>query len=258
MKLKAVSLNMQNGQHWDDNSPDDAPVDFAAAVDFLVSLDADIYFLQEVERGFDGGGQIQPPPHYEQLRAGFPDFATAFSYPPDNPDELPFGIGLAILSRWPLMETAAHVLPPADISFEFGGRERRPSHRSILRTTARLPSGALHLLNTHLQAFFMIGSSSEKHPEQRRCLETLVRALGMEQPILLGGDFNIGPGEKVVEQMQRAGLKPAQTTEPTWRRMPYVVDHLFASPALALESCKLVPTETSDHHAVCAVFSLNS
>ena len=54
MKLTAVSLNMQNGQLWDEKDPDAAPVNFSAAVDFLVSLQADIYFLQEVEQGHDG------------------------------------------------------------------------------------------------------------------------------------------------------------------------------------------------------------
>jgi endonuclease/exonuclease/phosphatase family metal-dependent hydrolase len=258
MKLTAVTFNMQNGQGWDDNDPDGAPVDFTASVNFLRSLEADVYFLQEVERGHDGGMQVQPPPHYTELQAGFPQFASAFAYPPGNTDELPFGLGLAILSRWPLMEPVAHILPAPELSFEFGGRERRPSNRSLLRTTAKLPGADLHLLNTHLQAFFMIGSTSEKHPAQRQCLETLVRALGKGTSLLLGGDFNIGPDEKLVQQMKRTGLKPAQTKEPTWRRRPYVVDHLFASASLTLENCEVIPTETSDHHAVRAVYSVNA
>jgi endonuclease/exonuclease/phosphatase family metal-dependent hydrolase len=255
MKITAVTLNMQNGQQWCEDDPDGAPVDFAASLEFLHSLEADIYFLQEVERGYDGGKQVNPPPHYTLLQEGFPAFATAFAYPPVNEDELPFGLGLAILSRWPLLESVAHVLPAAGIKFAFGGRDRRPSARSVLRSTTATPAGRLHLLNTHLQAFFMIGSSSEKYPRQRQCLEFLVRALGRETPLLLAGDFNTAPDEKLPAQLLRAGLRTAQDKTPTWRRRPYVVDHLFHNNGMHLESCEVVPTETSDHHAVRAVFS---
>ena len=252
MKFTAVTLNLQNGQPWREEDPDHSEVDFPAAVRFLQGLQADIYFLQEVERGHDGGYQEQPPPHFRLLQAGFPDFATAFTYPPQNPDELPFGLGLAILSRWPLEEVAAHELPAGGVEFDFGGRRRLPSRRSLLRARALTPGGSFHLLNTHLQAFFMIGASSEDHLAQRNCVASMVRGLG--GAVLLGGDFNAAPGELVVEQMAAIGLRAAQTTEVTWRRRPYVVDHLFSSAALRLESCEVLPTEVTDHSALRAVY----
>lgn len=256
MKFTAVTLNLQNGQPWREEDPDNTQTDFPATVRYLRELDADVFFLQEVEQGHDGGEQIEPPPHFSLLQEGFPEFASAFTYPPKNPDELPFGLGLAILSRWPLEEVAAHELPAGGVEFDFGGRRRLPSRRSLLRGRATTPAGSLHLLNTHLQAFFMIGASSEENLAQRNCVVNMVQGLG--DPILLGGDFNAAPDERLVEQMARAGLSPAQTTQPTWKRRPYVVDHLFNSSALRLESCEVLPTEVTDHHAVRAVYTLGS
>ncbi len=252
MKISAVTFNLQNGQSWEDENPDCSTIDFPASVEFLRSLDADVYFLQEVERGFDGGAQIHPPPNFSLLQAGFPDYDSAFTYPPKNPDELPFGIGLAILSRWPLQIQGSHVLPASDLEFEFDGRQRRPSERSILRASIQIGEQALQLVNTHLQAYFMIGSTSLEYPEQRNHIEALVRALGVAT--LLGGDFNSSPEDDLATQLEAAGYCSAQTEVPTWKRRPYVVDHLFYGAALNVESCEVIETATSDHHAVRAVF----
>lgn len=254
MKIKAVTFNMQNGQLWKEEEPDCPEQDFAASVEFLKSLQADVYFLQEVERGYDGGKQVYPPPNYGLLKEGFPDFDSAFVYPPVNPDELPFGLGLAILSRWPLTAVGEHRLPAGELEFEFDGRKRRPSQRSILRANTVVDGHTIQLVNTHLQAYFMVGSSSLEHPEQRGCLESLLRGLG--ETALLGGDFNSAPGEALDEQMEGSGFRSAQTAEVTWKRRPYVVDHIFYGEFYRLEECEVVATNTSDHHAVKAIFSI--
>ncbi len=253
MKITAVTFNMQNGQLWKEEDPDCTEQDFSAGVEFLKSLDADIYFLQEVERGYDGGKQVYPPPNYGVLKDGFPGFDSAFVYPPVNPDELPFGLGLAVLSRWPLGGVGEHRLPASDLEFEFDGRKRRPSQRSILRANTVVDGRVIQLVNTHLQAYFMVGSSSLEHPEQRECLESLLKGLG--GAALLGGDFNSAPGEGLDKQMQESGYRSSQTREATWKRRPYVVDHIFYGESFRLEKSEVIPTAASDHHAVRAVFS---
>jgi endonuclease/exonuclease/phosphatase family metal-dependent hydrolase len=254
VKIRAVTFNLQNGQLWSEEDPEREVLDFAASIKFLRSLEADLYFLQEVERGHDGGRQEWPPPNFTRLVEEFPFHEHHFCYPPVNADELPFGLGLALLSRFPLHGKSHHILPSGEVRFSFGGRERSPSRRSVLRAVIDSPRGPLHLLNTHLQAYFMIGTSSDEHPSQRNCLAALLRGLG--ENVLLGGDFNSAPEESLVEQMESLGFRSAQTEQITWKRRPYVVDHLFAGPSLTLESCEVIPTEVSDHHAVRAVYEV--
>jgi len=75
-------------------------------------------------------------------------------------------------------------------------------------------------------------------------------------PTLLAGDFNCAPGEGLVEQFRDIGYRTAQNSEATWRRRPYVMDHLFYNDGLKVEHVEVVPTLCSDHHAVRANFRL--
>ena len=126
--FSALTFNMQNGQVWDEESPDEADVSLSRATSFLRDQNADIILLQEVERGYDGGRQIEPPPHYERLKKELVGYDSVFGYPRPNKMEIPFGLGLAIFSRTPLKNFSRRDLPPAEIAFEFGGAMRsRPT-----------------------------------------------------------------------------------------------------------------------------------
>lgn len=245
---------MQNGQLWNEAEPDLAPCDLDATLDFLRQTPWDFLFLQEVEEGHDGGRQVQPPPNFQRLREGLSGAESCFAYPPVNPDELPFGLGLAIFSRFPLSGVRRRVLPAAELRFDFGGRERRPSERIVLEARAEVGGRSLRLLNAHLQAYFMLGTSSNEHRAQRDLVEAILRE--EPGPTILGGDFNCAPDEDWVGQLAGIGFRSAQTEEVTWRRRPYVVDHLFYSGDWELEACEVLPTPASDHHGVRAVLTL--
>jgi endonuclease/exonuclease/phosphatase family metal-dependent hydrolase len=251
--FSALTFNMQNGQVWDEKDPDGSEVNFTKAIEFVREQDADIVFLQEVERGYEGGRQIEPPPHYTRLRESLPEYHAVFAYPEPNPLEIPFGLGLAILCKTPLTGFRRVDLPAAEITFEYAGIRRAPSKRLLIEAETILEGRQVRLLNTHLQAFFMIKGSSNDQPTQRNIVESeLVRSTS---PTLLGGDFNSAPEETVVEQFERVGFRASQTTEITWRRMPFVLDHLFYNAPLRLESCRVIPTLASDHHAVRSEYS---
>jgi len=244
---------MQNGQPWSDVDPFPPVLNLNAVVGFLKTLDADILCLQEVEQGHDGGMQVDPPPNYTVLRKAFPGYDSVFSYPLKNDTELPFGLGLAIFSRTKLTGFQKTDLPAAELEFEFGGKKRRASPRLLLEVLTTLDGRRLRILNTHLQAFFMIGDSSNTHSAQRDIVESNLREFG-DEPLLLAGDMNSAPDESLVEQFQSAGFRTVQNEEITWRRMPFVTDHIFYNPPLRLVSHRIEKTTVSDHHAVVADF----
>jgi endonuclease/exonuclease/phosphatase family metal-dependent hydrolase len=247
-----MTFNMQFGQSWDAAGPDAAPIILEDTIAFLEEADADILFLQEVEQARPGGEQLWPPPNFMRLKAALHGYHSVFAYPKVNPDELPFGVALAIFAKTPLVDFRAQDLPPPAIEFDFEGRTVSPSHRQLISARTQIAGRYIRLFNTHLQAFFMIHGSSDEHREQRDLIEAAVREAG--EPVLLAGDFNCAPGEGLVEQFAGAGFRTAQNAEPTWRRRDYVMDHLFCNSGLKVDHAEVVPTLTSDHHAVRASF----
>ena len=165
--FRVLQFNMQFGQIWDDKYPDFAPVRLERTVEEIRSHNADMIFLQEVEQTPPEGMQIQPPPNYTRLRAELPGYDGWFSYPKADPRELPYGVGLAIFSRTPLRATMRLDLPSPPIEFEFFGKKTTPTDRVMIGAETTVLGRDLRIFNTHLLAFFMLGSGSTANPFQR-------------------------------------------------------------------------------------------
>lgn len=251
-RFRVLQFNMQFGQIWDDTWPDRAPIRLDASLAEIRAHDADVILLQEVERALPGGEQLQPPPNYTRLRAGLAGYDSCFAYPRPDPRELPFGLGLAIFSRTPLRETTRLDLPSPPIEFDFLGRKTTPTDRLLIGARTTLHGRELQLLNTHLLAFFMLGTSSALNPLQRSLVaDQLAAARG---PTLLTGDFNVSKHHTLIDQFGERGFTTVQSTEVTWRRRPYVLDHIFYNAGLRCIAHRVVPTPASDHHALVADF----
>lgn len=250
--FRVLQFNIQFGQRWDAANPDAAPIDLGATLDEIRAHDADIVLLQEVEHALPGGSQAQPPSNYGRLRAALPAYDGYFSYPRPDPRELPFGIGLAILSRTPLYGTFRRDLPSPPVEFVFRGEKKTPTDRVLIGARTRLEGRELNLFNTHLLAFFMLNSSSELHGGQRALIADEIRVV--TGPTLLGGDFNVSRHDSLVSQFAGLGFRSAQTAEPTWWRQPYVLDHIFYNSHLRCVGHRVARTGVSDHHALVADF----
>jgi endonuclease/exonuclease/phosphatase (EEP) superfamily protein YafD len=110
----------------------------------------------------------------------------------------------------------------------------------------------LHLLNTHLLAFFMLGSSSTLNPFQRTMVAEHLSAT--RGPAILAGDFNVSQHQSLVSQFAGRGFATVQDREVTWRRRPFVLDHIFYNAPLRCVHHRVVPTPASDHHVLVADF----
>jgi len=253
-KFRLLQFNMQFGQIWDAADPDGAPIRLEDALATIKSYDADIILLQEVEKAQMGGVQTQPPVNYSVLEQALEGYEGVFAYPPADSRELPFGIGLAIFSRFPITGSEKYSLPGEAIEFEFEGIRTTPTDRVLLKAEVSLAEQTLTVLNTHLQAYFMIKATSDDFPGQRNKVLEVVE--GVEGPLVLAGDFNSAPNEGLVDQFEAVGLTTMQKDQITWKRMPFVLDHIFYNTALSLKGGKVEEVASSDHHALVADFEI--
>ncbi|MDI1320446.1 MAG: endonuclease/exonuclease/phosphatase family protein [bacterium] len=251
--FKVLQFNMQFGQIWDDAYPDHAPIKIEATIAEIRAHNADIIMLQEVEHSLPGGQQAQPPPHYTRLKQEFKEYDSYFSYPKPDPRELPFGIGLAILSKTPLREHICLNLPSPPVEFDFFGEKKTPTDRLLIGATTKIAGHDVRIMNTHLLAFFMLNSTSEVHRSQRELVAQQL-TIHRDMPTLLCGDFNVSKHESLISQFGDAGYQTVQSKEITWRRRPYVLDHIFYSPWLKPAGWSVKPTPASDHHTLTAEF----
>ena len=251
-KFRILQFNMQFGQTWDDANPDRSPINLDMAIAEILSHDADIILLQEVEQAQAGGAQSEKPPNLARLRAALPGYDVHFSYPRADPRELPFGIGQAIFSRTPLRNAMRLDLPSPPVTFDFFGEEKTPTDRLIIGAETTIDGHTLTVFNTHLLAFFMLGSSSTSNPFQRNLVAEQLAA--SSAPTVLTGDFNVSHHRSLVEQFGQRGFETVQDSEVTWRRRPYVLDHIFHNLSIRCTAHRVVPTPASDHHVVVADF----
>lgn len=255
-RFKVLQFNMQFGQVWDDDDPDNAPVRVEATIEEIKSHDADIIFLQEVEQARPGGSQPPVPPNYSRLKQAMNGYHSTLSFPRADPRELPFGIGLAIFSRWPLADLKSVNLPSPPVEFDFFGEKKTPTDRLLIGATTSVRGRALRLMNTHLLAFFMLNSSSETNTGQRDLVADELR--GCKGPTLLAGDFNVSKHESLIQQFGEVGFRTVQASEVTWRRRPFILDHIFYNSSLRPLTWQVAPTAASDHHTLCAEFEFIS
>lgn len=251
-RFRVLQFNMQFGQIWNDTYPDRAPIRLEATVAEIRRHDADVIMLQEVERAMPGGAQVQPPPNFTRLEAELAGYHGLFCYPKADPRELPFGIGLAIFSRQPLRDPLRLDLPSPPIEFDFFGTKTTPTDRVLIGAKTQVAGRELQLFNTHLLAFFMLGSSSTLNPFQRNLVADQLAAV--TGPAILTGDFNVSNHGTLVAQFASCGFATVQETEVTWRRRPFVLDHIFYNAPLRPVGHRVVPTPASDHHALVADF----
>ncbi len=254
--FRVLQFNMQFGMGWNAASPDDAPIDIAATIAEISRHKADVILLQEVEHARLGGEQTEPPPNYTRLKEALTGYDSWFSYPKADPRELPFGIGLSIFSRTPLVDKFRIDVPSPAIEFEFGGKKTTPTDRLLIGAKTTVDGHEVQFFNVHLLAFFMLGSSSTMFPWQRDLVAD--RLASSDIPTILGGDFNVSQHASLVEQFAEFGYATVQYESPTWHRRPFVLDHIFYNSGLRCPRHSVEHTLASDHLPVIADFDFGT
>lgn len=256
MSFKVIQFNMQFGQTWQEGDPDKAPIDLDQTIAEIRSHDADLIVLQELERATPGVTQPILPPNYLRIKQALRGYDGFSEFPQTDERELPFGIGLAIFSKTPMRDHERIPLPSPTVEFSFRGRKTTPTDRVLIAATTHVDGRDLRIMNTHLLALFMLNAQSEaQYPEQRRqVVELMQRQTG---PALLSGDFNVSRYDALVQDFVVAGYETVQFAKATWRRRPYVLDHIFYNKHLRCLRHEVKPTLASDHHVLVAELAFN-
>jgi endonuclease/exonuclease/phosphatase family metal-dependent hydrolase len=159
--MRGVTYNIQHGA---------GGLEQVAAV--LRDLAPDLVFLQEVDRGCRRSGGID--------QAAW--LATALGQHLAFAEALPFdggSYGIALLSRTPLTAVRSVPLPHPSPRCDDGHGEPRIL---LMAETSELTVGCTHL-----------GLSDEERPEKAAAIRRALEG----RSVLLGGDFNEGPGQAV-------------------------------------------------------------
>lgn len=154
----------------------------AAVID---STDADIVLLQEVDRRTARAGGADHLAELERLTGMHAAFAKSLNYQGGD-------YGIALLSRWPI-DSAATVPLQVDPPQERSGVSHEP--RVALHAVVRAPFGALHVLNTHIDAG---GPASYRRQEAVGVLARIRNNVPADAPLILGGDLNTRPSTDVI------------------------------------------------------------
>jgi len=273
-----VSWNIQYGQGVD------GVCDLGRIVAAVRDMgDCDVLCVQEVAVNFAEMGGGAAVDQIAQLCALMPGYQAVFAPGVDRagPDGARRRFGNLILSRLPVLDAAAHILP----------RPARPGVQHMARSAAdavvETPQGALRIVTTHLE--FHSRTQRLAQVKRLRGLYAEAASNGRQAPspgpgpyaavpaaigTVICGDFNFDPAEECYPAMQARfadetpplcdawpARHPGRAHAPTcgihdrrqWPQGPHARDFIFVSAELVpmIEDIEVeVETAASDHQPV--------
>jgi endonuclease/exonuclease/phosphatase family metal-dependent hydrolase len=223
--LRVVTYNIEYGKEG-----------LAKVVETLRRLDADVVALEEVDRGTSRAGKT------DQLRriSGELSMHSAFA----GHERMPEGpTGVALLSRWPIVDVKRHV---------------GPGRLAVLEAEVRVPGRPLHVFVVHLFPTDPLESAEKKqrHDDYRlREAQKIERLMSrVAGPLMVLGDFNDDTGSPVYQLFSRKLRDACQgkALDKTWPAgFPLTrIDFVWLSRELEATRCDAVDSRASDHRPV--------
>ena len=211
---------------WNIKAARSAPVDALAAE--MRAMQADVIALQEVDVRARRSGFVDEPTALASALGYHYVFAASILW-----DEGHYG--LALVSRWPLVQVARHRIAGADLG----------EPRIVLDVTMCVDGRPLRVLNHH----------ADRRPAARALGFVDVQAIARTtagSSVLLVGDMNEwaeGPGVRAVLDTGLVDLGAAEGLDTSNSGR---IDYLFTDVATSRHAspARVWPTDKSDHHAV--------
>ncbi|CAN5210529.1 endonuclease/exonuclease/phosphatase family protein [soil metagenome] len=247
--LTVMTYNIRVG-HGPDKKPTDEGIaaNLDAIGDFIVSENADIVLLQEVDRNTKRSGNIDEIARLAER--------TKMEYAFSKAIDLEGGeYGIAILSKGPLSNVERHLLYKADYSKAVPKvPEWHSEQRSALCATAHTAFGDVQVIDTHL------GITEDQRAKQLEEIAALIKGSDPNVPLLFGGDLNATPHDAAlapIRAMLKDGWKSAAVRaakHPTFSatKPDRTIDYIFHNDALTMDNIAVQSVQLSDHLPVTA------
>jgi endonuclease/exonuclease/phosphatase family metal-dependent hydrolase len=187
----------------------DGRVDLGRIAEVIAAHDPDLVLLQEVDYGRFRTGIVDQSDVLARRLGLEARFAPCMEHDEDG------HYGIATLSRVPVVAWSQVALPRGRVA-------RLSEPRSALVTRLAWQDGEVDVINTHLSL----------RPDERALQGPALAALGEhhghDHGLVVGGDFNCGPGSPVLLRLL-ARLRRVHVTRPTWpSRFPFLrLDHVL-------------------------------
>ncbi len=199
--------------------------------ELIASQDPDVVLLSEIDRAWLlNGGQDQLA-----VLASLLDLDAHFG-PAADPVW-----GDAVLTRLPVTDVESHPLPS----------HGAVTGAQVLTMTVSHGDQDYEVASTHIQPQGA-GSDEDGSLAQAKDIADLIRDPGSGEPIILGGDFNLEPGDPSWEALLAAGLRDALAPARPLPTSPadgpvHEIDHIFVSDGVATSDAHAAKTQLSDH-----------
>lgn len=205
---------------------------------------ADIVLLQEVDKFTTRSGKVDQVATLVKLTGFRAAFGKTLDYQGGD-------YGIAILSRWNITSDTLIHLPVNPPQARAGGSYEP---RGALRVSIAAPGGAIHVVNTHLDAS---GADSFRRQEIPQVLRA---GAEMKKPgalVLVGGDLNSEPPSAILGIVREALWVDLWTTCGRGNDLTYPqnkpvkrIDYLLSAPGTICRKASVLTTDASDHRAV--------
>lgn len=226
--VRVLSYNIKHGEGMD------REVDLERAAAVIRAARPDIVTLQEIDWNTSRTERVDQAARLGDLTGMEHAFGPFMEYQGGE-------YGMAILSRWPIVEVVNHELPPGE------------EPRSILAARIRLPGGAGEVIVAGVHFY---RTEQERFRQAREVVDIFEQ---QETPIILAGDFNSRRGDRVMDVIEHHWFLPLKTpptsTFPS-DRPEREIDFIGYRPADRFEVLEYrVPNErvASDHRPVLMV-----
>ncbi len=207
----------------------DATPDMPAIADFVERQNPDVASFYEVNRGWDISAGIEMVAY---LQWRFPGYRV-LAFPAADPLW-----ANVVMTRYPVLDSGSGLHPP-------GKGLRRAYGWARLRT----PGGDLLYIASHL--------SDQSQADRQAEVRVLLDLWHGESRTILAGDFNAGPEEPAIRQLEAAGFKDAQAAQglehtPTFSALDprERIDYVLTSDGITSTSAEVPQVLTSDHFPV--------
>lgn len=235
--MKVLTYNIRHGVGMDQK------LNLQRIADTIAAAGADLVGLQEVDRFWSerSNWEDQIQILANELRMHYV-YLPALDLEPIQPGGNRRQYGLAVLSRYPVLETVNRLLTSE--------REQR----GLMQVTVDIYSSKpVHFFNTHCGL-----SAAERKKQTAEIIQYVQKQ--QSGPSIIVGDFNADLHSEEMQQI--AGCfhevlsgQPDALTFPS--NQPKVkLDHIFYTDGLALQDAQIIQTEASDHLPIVAQFQL--